>query len=263
MKNRIKVAVVAGLCAFSAQTVFAWQAQVANNVRIAKVYHNEGVKDRNLGNTNSALANFMVSLQNDSLFIPSHEGLQDILISLGKEDSIRAVYEGMVDRYPDNPVYIYLAARFLDADEAEAEYQRVVRFDSLFYWGYVGLGQNYITRGMFEEAARQCSTAIAINPVIPDAQLALGIALENLGDWRRARRQFEKALLINPKSVPDAYLNLAMLYIDLADTTNGLQQLRMYLDLVKQGSQAEFAQALADSIEASILRSEMMKKKNF
>lgn len=238
-------------------------AQVLNpvpqNIRLAKTYYNEGIKLLNLGSLNGALANFTISLGNDPLYIPSHTGLQDVFIAKGKEDSIRAVYDGYVDMYPDSPAYIYLAARLFEPEVAEVEYLRVVGFDSLFYWGHVGLGQIYNTMGMFAEAAFYCSTAIGINPAIPDAQIALGVAFENLGEFDKAQKQYEKALFINPKVSPEAYLNLGMLYLEKADTTKSIDNLKLFLSFVTRGSEAEFARAQVDSMETALLRASIIR----
>lgn len=233
---------------------------VPQNVHMSKTYYNEAIKHLNLGDLDRAQENFTISLSYDSLYVPSHAGLQDVFIAKGKEDSIRVIYDGYVDRYPDNPGYIYLAARLFETEIAEAEFKRVVAFDSLFYWGHFGLGQTYITIGMFAEAVFYCSTAIAINPLIPDAQIALGVALENLGDMDKAQKQYEKVLLINPKVSPEAYLNLGMLYLEKADTTKSIENLKLYLDFVTRGSEAEFARAQVDSMETALLRATILKE---
>lgn len=236
------------------------QVTIPQSARQAKTYYNEGIKRLNLGDLNRALAHFTESLRNDSLYVPSHTGLQDVFIAKGKEDSIRAVYDNYIDMYPDNPVYIYLAARFFEPEVAEAEFQRVVAFDSLFYWGHVGLAQTFNIRGMFSEAAFHCSTAIAINPVIPDAQIVLGIAFENLGELDKAQNQYEKALFINPKVSPEAYLNLGMLYLEKTDTTKSIANLKLYLDFVTFGSEAEFARSQVDSMEVALLRAQILRE---
>lgn len=233
---------------------------VPQNTRLAKTYYNEGIIHLNLGSFNRALANFKISLSNDSLYVPSHAGVQDVFVAMGKADSILAVYDSYIDRYPDNPTYIYLVARLLDPEVAEAEFQRVVAFDSLFYWGHIGLAQTYITLGMFSEAAFHCSTAIAINPVISDAQIVLGIAFENLGELDKAQEQYEKTLFINPKVSPEVYLNLGMLYLEKADTTKSIENLKRFIDFVTHGSEAEFARAQVDSMETALLRASIIKK---
>ena len=161
----------------------------------------------------------------------------------------------------DNPgsnIYRYLRARLMELEEADSGYRAITDRDSLFYWGYFGLGQNYIRQGLFEEARNEFEKVIALNPVIPEAQLGLGIAYDNLGDFEKAERQYEKALLINADIIPEAYFHLGMLYSLKEDTAKVVENYRIFLDLVKQGPQADMAQTYIDSIEADLIRAAIL-----
>lgn len=229
------------------------QAQISYEARRTKNHYNEGLRLQNLGNSKRAIAQFESSLSYDPLYVPSHERIQDIFSSIpGKEDSIRAVYKSLKDSYPDKAVYVYLAGRLLDIKEKESEFKRAVRLDSLFYWGYFGLGNIYLATGLFNEAVEQYKKAIAINPAIPDAQLALGLAYESLEQRTKAVKQYEKVLHINQSVVPDAHFFLGRLYADNADTSKSPEQFKQYtsqsfehfkqyLDLVKHGEYLDFA----------------------
>jgi len=229
------------------------QVQISNKARRTKNHYNEGVRLQNLGNSKRAIVQFESSLSYDSLYVPSHARLQDIFRFIpGKEDSIRAVYISLKDSYPDNVIYVYLAGRLLDVEQKESEFKRAIRLDSLFYWGYFGLGNIYRTTGLLDESVEEFKKAIAINPAIPDAQLELGLVYESLDQCKKAVKQYKKALHINPKVVPDAYYFLGRLYADRADTSQSPEQFKQYtsqsfehfknyLDLVKQGEYLDFA----------------------
>jgi len=240
------------------------QAQISYEARRTKNHYNEGVRLQNLGNSKRAIVQFESSLSYDSLYVPSHERLQDIFRFIpGKEDSIRAVYNSLKDSHPDNARYVYLAGRLLDVEEKESEFKRAIRLDSLFYWGYFGLGKIYLTTGLFDEAIKQFKKAIAINPAIPDAQLELGLAYENLDQCTKAVKQYKKVLHINPKVVPDAYYFLGRIYANQADTSQSpehfkqytsqsLEHFKKYLDLVKQGGYVDSARTRLSGMQTAL-----------
>ena len=240
------------------------QAQISDEARRTRIYYNEGVQLHNLGNSKQAITQFDLSLLYDPLYVPAHERLQDIYrFILGKEDSIRTVYKTLKDSFPDNVEYIYLAGRLLDIEEREPEFNRAIRLDSLFYWGYYGLGNIYLTTGFFDEAVKQYKKAVAINPAIPDAELALGLAYENLNQYAKAVKQYKKALHINPKVAPDGYFFLGRIYADKADTSQSLERFKQYasqsfehfkqyLDLVKKGEHFDFARKQFDNMKTAL-----------
>ena len=229
------------------------QAQISYEARRTRMHYNEGVRLQNLGYNESALKQFELSLSYDSLYIPSHQRLQDnFRFVQGKEDSIRAVYKSLKGFFPDNAKYVYLAGRLLDLEERELEFKRAIKLDSLFYWGYFGLGDIYLITGLFDEAVKQFKKATGINPAIPDAQLALGLAYESLNQYTKAVKQYKKALHINPKVAPDAYFFLGRLYAVFADTSQSTEQFKLYtsqslehfkqyLDFVTHSEYVDFA----------------------
>ena len=173
------------------------------------------------------------SLSFNPMNVPALERVYDILVMQGKEDSIRTALDTLSFVHPENQIMNYLRARFLDPEEADSVLLIIMNDNPLFYWGYFGLGQNYLRQGLFEEAREQFENALSLNPVIPEAQLGLGIAYYNLGDFQKALKQYEKALIINPGVIPEAYFHLGMLYNTQKDTSRTTENFQYYIGLVK------------------------------
>ena len=75
----------------------------------------------------------------------------------------------------------------------------------------------YLLRGIWklndhrpDEAIRELQTCTQLNPIAHEGWLNLGTAYAQLGQWQLARNHFQKALRLNPSSVP-AQINLQRL----------------------------------------------------
>ncbi len=234
------------------------ELSAAQSARKSIMFYNEGVRQENRGNMYRAVEMYETSLSYNPGYIPTLERMHDMLVMQGKEDSLRTALDEMILEQPGSNVFRYLRARLTDIEEADSAFRDISDDESFFYWGYFGLGQNYIRQGRFEEARDEFERVIALNPAIPEAQLGLGIAYDNLGDFEKAERQYEKTLLINADIIPEAYFHLGMLYSLKEDTAKVVENYRTFLDLVKQGPQADMAQTYIDSIEADLLRAAML-----
>lgn len=228
--------------------------------RQSVIYYNAGVKEENLGDSEKAVELYETSLSFDPMNVPALERVHDIRIMQGKEDSIRTALETLSTVYPGNQALKYLRARLLDPGEADSILQDITNDNPLYYWGYFGLGQNYMRQGLFEEAAEQFGNVLALNPVLPEAQLGLGVAYYNLGDFQRALRQYEKALIINPGVIPEAYFHLGMLYNTQKDTNRTTENFQKYIDFVKNGSQVDLARSILDSIEVKRIEAALLEE---
>ena len=141
------------------------------NARQSVIYYNSGVKEENSGNTDKAMEMYGTSLSFNPMNVPALERVHDILVMQGKEDSIKTALDTLSSVHPENQIMNYLRARFLDPEEADSVLLNIMNDNPLFYWGYFGLGQNYLRQGLFEEAREQFENALSLNPVIPEAQL--------------------------------------------------------------------------------------------
>jgi len=229
------------------------------DTRSAMIYYNDAMKWYFSGDSSRAVLMLTQSLTSDPLFVPAHERLQDILMFRGKGDSLRTVYAEFSERQPDSPEYMYLRARALDDEEQVVEgFRSTVELDSMFYWGYAGLGHHYLDRGFYEDAAREFQKAVNVNPALADAQYGLGIAYYRMGDHERGIRQFEKAVLISPRTMPEANFLLGLTYWSMQDTTRTIGYLTDYLQTVHVGPEHDFASSHVDSLNAAIKRQRLL-----
>ncbi len=228
---------------------------VQQNSYQAKVYFNDGVKWIYRGDTTKAVMRLKETLALDPLFVPAHEWLQDILVPLGKTDSLLAAYSALNDGKSENPVFSYLLARLHDDENIAAdEYRRLKTEYPLFYWASTGLGHYYLDMGNYEEAVKEFKAAIIINPARTDAQYGLGLAYSGLNDIKRAEKQFKKSIIINRGSNPESHFFLGLASLERADTTKTLEYFNEFLSIVKRGPDCYFARAQVDSINAEFAR---------
>ncbi|MFC1564891.1 tetratricopeptide repeat protein [candidate division KSB1 bacterium] len=228
------------------------EAQSQVDIRNAKVHYNEAVRFANLGNNKRALQLFRSSIGQYPDYVPAHVKLQDIYLNMGKADSLKTVYEELMNNNPESPAYVYLHARLLDFEEGKTEYERVKQIDPMFYWSYVELGYYYLAKGEFEAAEAEFRNAIRINPALTEGQFGLGITYDRSGELFKAMKQYNMSLLISEKTTPEAYLHLGMLYETLRDTIKSIENFRKYMEFVKSGPEFEFIRSHVDSIEIAL-----------
>ncbi len=221
-------------------------------IRTAKVYYNEAVRLANLGRLKRALIYLKTSLENYPDFVPSHVKIQDMYLAMGKEDSIRTVYDDLKNIDPENPVYLYLHARLLDFEQSRREFEKIKEIDPEFYWSYVDLGYYHLNKGELDSAETEFRNAININPALLEGQIGLGSVFDNQGKRFLAIKQFNMALQINDKIAPEAYLQIGMIYDALRDTAKSLEYMRSFLEHMQAGPQYEFVRARVDSIEIKL-----------
>jgi tetratricopeptide (TPR) repeat protein len=116
-----------------------------------------------------------------------------------------AVLEMLVELYPDDldsrgalaNAYAYRN----EMDKAIEQLQRILEFDP-YNFDYVGLLVGFLVdRARFDEAQQQLETYVEAQPDDPAALITSGELYESQGDLDAARRQYDRALLIDPANV--------------------------------------------------------------
>jgi serine/threonine protein kinase/tetratricopeptide (TPR) repeat protein len=115
--------------------------------------------------------------------------------------------------------------------------RKAIELDSNFALAWADLAATYAqstTVGVPEQSRIDSSLAmsakaLSINPNLPEAFNALGIAYQNKGDVERAARSYEKAVEINP-NLWQAIHNLGNIYIGRGDY---VQSMRLYKKSIK------------------------------
>lgn len=104
------------------------------------------------------------------------------------------------------------------------------------------VGASYLARHSLPSAERWLSMALRQNPRHAEAQLALGLVLDEKGQPQGAIRAIDKALGVDPL-LADAHFHLGRICARLGDQ-RALLHLRTYLEAVPQGAHAREAQRL-------------------
>jgi tetratricopeptide (TPR) repeat protein len=108
-----------------------------------------------------------------------------------------------------------LYAKAEDYENAIAVYNEAIAADPGNARGYFYLGKVYATQGMISESKERMDRAIALNPsYAPFANLTLGAAVAEAGDYESAATYFEAALAADPDLGLAAY-NLGLSLVNL------------------------------------------------
>ena len=143
-------------------------------------------------------------------------------IKLGVDEA-----RGLTRKATENPeayrLYLlgrYHNAKFTQADVADAVryFEQAVKLDPEFALAYCGLADNYglkagnavPSREAWAKMKTLAQKALALDPELAQAHLALGVALAGTFDWIGAEHEIKRSLELNP-NLADAYDGLAWL----------------------------------------------------
>src|SRR5437588_3704297 len=96
-------------------------------------------------------------------------------------------------------------------DEAQQEYNAVLRFDPNYTKAYINLGQLLVSKDKLDEAKKYYEKAIELDPRTGEAHAGYAYLLERLGDAERARAEYQNAIRVTPKSARLFYTYAAFL----------------------------------------------------
>ena len=107
--------------------------------------------------------------------------------------------------------------------------------------GYLVLAQLYMNQGETDLAIENGRQAVALNPDLQPAQLALGVAYFGNGNYLEAQASFVQAVRLNEND-PPANAWLATVYDYLGATEDAINQWEQYLTIDSLSPQdTEFA----------------------
>jgi Flp pilus assembly protein TadD len=132
-------------------------------------------------------------------------------------DRALALLEGLVSDHPDfAEAHNYLGvvyARLGRAEEAGREFSRVLELDPSSASAENNLGSLYLARGDGAEAARHLDRALDLDPGSASAWNGLGVARARAGDLEGAVAAWRRAVELSPAQF-EAMLNLALALSD-------------------------------------------------
>src|SRR5207248_3073150 len=96
-------------------------------------------------------------------------------------------------------------------DEAQQEYNAVLRFDPNYTKAYINLGQLLVSKDKLDEAKKYYEKAIELDPRTGEAHAGYAYLLERLGDAEQARAEYQNAIRVTPKSARLFYTYAAFL----------------------------------------------------
>ncbi len=127
-------------------------------------------------------------------------------IAAGASDSARDNLEAAVRIMPRHPLAHLRLGELKRAagqtDSAIVHFERAVEANPRFSESLIILGRAYVAVDRPDDAEQAFARAIEVNINALDAYLGLGRIKSDQGEWAIALSQYEKALLIDPRSEP-------------------------------------------------------------
>jgi tetratricopeptide (TPR) repeat protein len=118
--------------------------------------------------------------------------------------------------------------------QAKADAENAVKYDSNYGIGYVVLGSIYNYYKQFDDAERTLDRGIALTPAEWQGYYEMSIALMGKGDFVGALHEAERASKLNSQNFPDLHLVKAYAYIGLKNRSAATSELEAVRGLDSQ-----------------------------
>ena len=147
--------------------------------------------------------------------------------------STESLFANVIRYYPNSHVaHTNLGTEYFRKDQigkAMSEYQKAIaiRPDGTAYYN---IGQIYLMRERYDEAAEMFRQAIVANPADPDSYIYLGAVLIKTDKSNEAVPVLLEALTVNDR-LPQIYINLGLAYERIGKREEALESLRSALQL--------------------------------
>jgi tetratricopeptide (TPR) repeat protein len=163
------------------EAIIACSRWLERNPRDASAYSNRGVRYRNKGEYDRAIADY------------------DQAIQIKPNDA--AAYANRGAAYNGKGAY----------DRAIVDLDHAIRLDAKLAGAYNNRGFSYIHKGDYDRAVADLDRALQLSPNMASAYGHRGYAFGRKGDFTRALADFNKALALNP-ILPSAYAERAAIH---------------------------------------------------
>ncbi len=212
--SEIKAQIEAGEYQVAAQ---ALEEVVAKNEESGEAYFLLGLSYFNLNRYQDARDAFNQALELDSERAAAiHHNLGALAYQMGDIETAEAEFKAALETEPDDPdTHYQLGATYLvkalPADSqmpdpemlemARAEFERALELAPGKAEALVGLGNSYLLENRLEDAVETLEDAVDANPEMPEALFALGRAYALVGQAEDARETLERFLQTEPPAV--------------------------------------------------------------
>jgi tetratricopeptide (TPR) repeat protein len=100
-----------------------------------------------------------------------------------------------------------------DLEKAISSWEKALKYDPTIYQAHAELANAYMAEDRYDDAVKEYTALIASKPNYVEAYFGLGTVLFQLTKYEEAIPNFEKAIQLNNNRFPEAYFNLAMIYL--------------------------------------------------
>lgn len=169
------------------------------------------------GETKQAQSALETALQRDPVFVPALRLWGGFRINEGKSAEFLQRLLTLVALHPQNAdlrsMLAALHLRLKNLPEAEASAREALKLGGAGSEASTILAQVHVAQGSISKAKQVLEAGIAANPRSATNCLALAALFEEESNWEQAKKLYEKAHQIDPKS-PLAANNLAYFYLE-------------------------------------------------
>jgi tetratricopeptide (TPR) repeat protein len=130
-------------------------------------------------------------------------------------------------------------------DEARGAYAKAVDADKLYVGPYIRLAQLSLTEGKWQEAANLTDQALALDPIsFPEGYYFNALAYYNLGKLDLAEKSARQEQRLDSRhQFPRVHLILANILARRQDTVGAIKEMRNYLKLAPNASDADYVRS--------------------
>jgi tetratricopeptide (TPR) repeat protein len=134
-----------------------------------------------------------------------HQIYQDYFERLTNRDrkELIAEYDKLIKKNPKSPLFNYLYGRALSNSSSLKYFEKSVKLDKNFYWGYISLGYYYSNiskKPDYDKAIKYFYKAIRIDNSNPAGFLNLAIIYEKQGNIEKAGEMYELLVICDPEN---------------------------------------------------------------
>jgi len=182
----------------------AQERQQRENQSKAQASFDQGVKNINIRDYNSAIRDFSQAIQLNPNFNNAYFQRALAYYTLGNHNMAIADYNQVIRLNPnDSNTYnnrgnSYSALK--NHNQAIADYTQSIRLDPNNAVAFRNRSTSYVDNNQYNMAIADATDAIRLSPNYAEAYNARGVAYERLGDFRRAKADYETALRLDPNS---------------------------------------------------------------